>query len=124
MKNFIKFTAIFLTISLFGCSKEDTRTIKESGNAILIAYEVNTPSRIWIKESLHKDVIHEVYTSTEKREPFIKLVDTINVVYIKKISNKKIVGYKINTYLFNKIPSDTINKIVSMEKYYRIYKKY
>ncbi len=121
MKNLFKLVLIFSILVLTNCSKKDTELYKEQSVTVLIAYEINTPSKIWIKD-LYNARIHEVIISQYRREPNIGLNDSIKVVYSKNIYNR-IINIDIDSKNFIKIPDDSINKIISLENYYKVYRK-
>lgn len=113
--NLFKSFLIVILFSLSACNKESKELYK--GDVVLVAYEINHPSRIWVKE-INSDKVHEIIISKYRREPDINLKDTIEITFFKdtciKVSCENI---------FNKIPNDSINKIVSLENYYKVYNK-
>lgn len=121
MKGLLSVIVIFSITVLISCSDKNTQLVEESSSVILISYEINTPSKIWIKD-LKDGEIHEAIISKQRREPKIKLNDTVEVTYYKDAS-KKIMNISTNIHRFDKIPDDSLNKIVSLENYYKIYRK-
>lgn len=105
---------ILLVLFISSCINKKENHV-EYGNGIILAYEIAEPSKIYVY-SINDNKNYAIETSKDRKDIFLRLEDTIRLRY--DMNGDNIINISVlDSILFQKIPTDDIDKIIGLKEY-------